>query len=189
MTANVLPLRGLPGRSTDGRQCRHCGAETETQAHVLGSCTRSSLLITARHHRVRSALANDFRRRGIRVFEEVDAFAANGSHKRADIIIVEGTKATVLDPTIRYETNSDQWAEVDLEKKRHYEPCSAFIKEKYRVQEVEVYGFYVGARGTIVPGAVKLAGKLGISDDTLRNIVLSVLKDGHKIVFNHLYRI
>ncbi|KAJ4440551.1 hypothetical protein ANN_08696 [Periplaneta americana] len=61
MTANVCPVRALPGRSQNGTHCRHCQSEKETLAHILGACPHGELLWNSRHHKIRSLLASALR--------------------------------------------------------------------------------------------------------------------------------
>ncbi|KAJ4437095.1 hypothetical protein ANN_17230, partial [Periplaneta americana] len=58
MSSNISAVRAIPGRTLSTTRCRHpdC-SELETLGHVLGQCPKGELLINARHHRVRHALA------------------------------------------------------------------------------------------------------------------------------------
>ncbi|KAJ4433764.1 hypothetical protein ANN_16076 [Periplaneta americana] len=104
-----IAVRALPGRTLSTTRCRHpdC-SELETLGHVLGQCPKGELLIIARHHRVRHALA----------ISRADIIAINGRLKRA----------LVLDPTIRFERNLNQATEVDIDKSI-YEPCLPYLSQ------------------------------------------------------------
>lgn len=124
MIGQVAGVRGVPGRSKDGRQCRYC-TETyvyESLSHVLGSCPRGQPLRIARHNIVRSTYAYEIRKKGCKtydVYEEKECIADDGSTRRVDILAIdEKTKSgIILDPTIRFETSLNQDLEVDVEKK------------------------------------------------------------------------
>ena len=45
--------------------------ETETHGHVLRSCAKGELLITSRHHKVRSSIAAFLKSLGFKIYEEI----------------------------------------------------------------------------------------------------------------------
>ena len=118
MSCNISAVRAIPGRSFNTTRCRFpdCN-ETETLGHVLGSCPKGELLINARHHKVRSTLALSLKSSGWETHEEVHCNSTDGSFRRADIIAINrrSEKAFILDPTVRFERESNQATE-DLEK-------------------------------------------------------------------------
>ena len=132
MIGMVAPVRSLPGRSTSTTHCRHC-RENETLPHVLGSCPQGALLRVKRRNVIRSILTNELRRKAFEVHEEVQCLAEDESTRRIDIIVFNRHKseAEILDPTIRFERSSSQPREVDLEKKRIYEPTVPYFLEFY----------------------------------------------------------
>ncbi|KAJ4440395.1 hypothetical protein ANN_08536 [Periplaneta americana] len=85
------------------------------------------------------------------VYEEVHCISSTGSTKRADIIAIDNSQKIgfIIDPTIRFEGAEFQPQEVDLEKKRHYEPCFPYLEEKYRIPVCrwEVIGLLFGNTG------------------------------------------
>ncbi|KAJ4448764.1 hypothetical protein ANN_00155 [Periplaneta americana] len=97
--------------------------------HVLGSCPRGELLINARYHKVRTALASTIKCLEWQVHEEIHCLSTDGSHRRADIIKINRCtqKAIIIDPTIRCDRDLQQTDEVDKEKKSIYDdedsPC------------------------------------------------------------------
>ncbi|KAJ4450806.1 hypothetical protein ANN_02236 [Periplaneta americana] len=118
MVGNVAAVRAVPGRSQDNR-CRHCQNEVETLAHVLGSCPHDVGLRNARHHQVRSIIATALKDAHYNTFEEVHGLSVTGSTRRIDIIAFkESTRSGfIIDPTVRFETNGEQPAEVNKEKR------------------------------------------------------------------------
>ncbi|KAJ4425674.1 hypothetical protein ANN_27870 [Periplaneta americana] len=89
------------------------------RGHVLGQCPKGELLINARHHHVRHALATSLKTLNWEIHEEVHCVSSDGSFRRADIVAINGRlkRALVLDPTIRFERNLNQATEVGIEKK------------------------------------------------------------------------
>ncbi|KAJ4441928.1 hypothetical protein ANN_11791 [Periplaneta americana] len=125
MASNISAVRAIPGRTLSTTRCCYpdC-SELETLGHVLGQCPKGELLINARHHRVRHALATSLKTLNWEIHEEVHCVSSDGSFRWADIIAVNGClkRALVLDPTICFERNLNQATEVDIEKKSIYEP-------------------------------------------------------------------
>ncbi|KAJ4444357.1 hypothetical protein ANN_06149 [Periplaneta americana] len=151
MTAKLAAVRSVPGRSLDGTRCRHGCPEIETLAHVLGFCEQGLLLRNSRHHLVRSKIAAALRNKGWIVEEEISCLAKNGSTRRVDILAynADTKQGIIVDPTIRFEVECHQSAEVHREKKSIYEPTVNYFKLKYALIHVEVFGLLIGARGTI----------------------------------------
>ncbi|KAJ4449524.1 hypothetical protein ANN_00925 [Periplaneta americana] len=136
-------VRAVPGRSQDNC-CRHCHNEVETLAHVLGSCPHGEGLRNATHHQVRSIIATaDYN-----TFEEVHGLSVTGSTRRIDIIAFKESirSGFIIDSTVRFETDEEQPAEVDKEKKNIYNPTIPYYLQKYQLEELEVIGILVGAR-------------------------------------------
>ncbi|KAJ4443339.1 hypothetical protein ANN_05007 [Periplaneta americana] len=101
------------------RKAMHCHNEVETLAHVLGSCPHGEGLRSATHHQVRSIIATALKDADYNTFEEVYGLSVTGSTRRIDIIAFkESTRSGfIIDPTVRFETNEEQPAEVDKEKR------------------------------------------------------------------------
>ncbi|KAJ4436285.1 hypothetical protein ANN_18916 [Periplaneta americana] len=115
------------------------------------SLEQGLLLRNSRHHLVRSKIAAALRNKGWIVEEEISCLAENGSTRRVDILAynADTKQGIIVDPTIRFEVGCHQSAEVHHEKKSIYEPTVNYIKLKYALIHVEVFGLLVGARGTI----------------------------------------
>ncbi|KAJ4447114.1 hypothetical protein ANN_09114 [Periplaneta americana] len=72
-----------------------------------------------------------------------------GNTRRIDIIAFkESTRSGfIIDPTVRFETNEEQPVEVDKEKNNICNPTIPYYLQKYQLEELEVIGLLVGARG------------------------------------------
>lgn len=153
LNVNYANLNFVPGVESTSSLCRKCGKETETIAHVTGSCPSKNLLVTASHHRVKNRLTQILRDKGFDCFEEVHVIDTEGHSRFSDIIAFDKKvkRAFIIDPTIRYETNNqDQDSEIVDEKTAIYEKCIPFYKEKYanafEIQEWYVRGLWFGRR-------------------------------------------
>jgi Reverse transcriptase (RNA-dependent DNA polymerase) len=188
MIGSVAPVRVVPGRSQDGSRCRHC-SEFETLAHVLGSCDHGNLLITSRHHRIRSLIADALRKKKFIVHEEVHCVADNGSNRRVDILVFDSVTLNgyIIDPTVRLETDKDQPVNVHLEKTNIYTPCIPYLLHRYQLASLEVIGLLVGARGTITTFFDDFRRKFGLPSQVLEDVALVALKGSSQILHNHLY--
>ncbi|OQV15497.1 hypothetical protein BV898_10364 [Hypsibius exemplaris] len=125
--------------------------EIESLAHVLGACQKGSLLRNARQDRVEKAIGEALKKTGLEIDYESGCVADNGSRRRTDIVSIdrEAEKGFIVDPTIRFEANLSQPHDVDAEKKAIYEPTITFFRDCTGIQDWEVIGLLVGARGTI----------------------------------------
>jgi len=198
MSMNSMANRSTGGRSLGNRHCRNppCSEKNtiETLSHIRGSCPRSELLRNSAHHKIRTQLANLFRNKGLEVHEEVHCLAQNeeNSHqnRRADIVILDRTnnKGTILDPTLRWETNEENQDKlIDEEKKSIYEPTIPFFKEKYHISDWEVHGLWFGARGTASPLLKDFFKKNKLEMRELKEMCLVVMRDTLNIIHKHIY--
>ncbi|KAJ4432134.1 hypothetical protein ANN_20750 [Periplaneta americana] len=184
MNANLAAVRGVPGRSLDGSRCRHGCPETENLAHVQGQCNRGLLLRNARHHHVRSLIASALRKKSWTVEEEVFCLATNGSSRRIDIIAYSQTtkKGYIIDPTIRIETGSSQPEDVNQEKINIYLPTVDYFKAKYQLEDIEVIGLLIGARGVSLKFFERFRKTFELPQTLTADIITSVLKRSCQIL-------
>ena len=125
---------------------------------------------------------------GWKVLQEVQC-TGDGS-KRIDIIAYNqaSKKGLILDPTIRMEQNDIHQAEaVNQEKKLHYDACIPYFQEKFGLENIEVIGLYVGARGTISKFFLDFIKSQALSMSLMEDIVISVLKKSVQICVHHLF--
>ncbi|KAJ4435502.1 hypothetical protein ANN_18118 [Periplaneta americana] len=160
-----IGLRENPGKNLN--QCI---------GHVLGQCPKGELLINARHHRVRHALATSLKTLNWEIHEEVHCVSSDSSFRRADIIAINGRleRALVLDPTIRFERNINEATEVDIEKKSIYEPCLPYLSQKYNVplKQWSVIGLLFGSRCSITKFKWNYLKELHIPFDYVMSILI-----------------
>uniref|UniRef100_A0A8D8VK96 Reverse transcriptase n=1 Tax=Cacopsylla melanoneura TaxID=428564 RepID=A0A8D8VK96_9HEMI len=156
MSTSTSAVRAIPGRSQEGAHCRRCPLPietkpTETLGHVLGSCPYGHLARINRHNTIRSILATELKKQ-FEVYEEVSGIASDGSSRRIDIIAIDrkNKKGIIVDPTVRIESNENQPYDVNDEKRSIYNPTIPYYKNKYGLNEIEVIGLLIGARGMIL---------------------------------------
>ena len=189
MVGNVTAVRTIPGRSQDAR-CRHQNCtEFETLPHVLGSCDRGNLLRNTRHHLIRTQIADALRTNGFNVHEEIHCVGDGDSNRRADIIAMlpDSKYGYIIDPTVRMEVDEQQPEMVNLEKQNIYNSCIPYLKEKYDLEEMEVIGLLVGARGTIPQFFKDFANQFRIPKSVIDSIAISAVKGSAQILHNHLH--
>jgi hypothetical protein len=188
MVGNVMPVNAIPRPDQGTLYCRHGCKKTETLGHILGECHRGSLIRNNRHHAVRSLIAEAMTKIGWKVLQEVEC-TGNGS-RRVDIIAYNQTtkKGIILDPTVRMEQNDINQSEaVNQAKKDIYEPCIPYFCEKLGLDDIEVIGLYIGARGTISKFFLEFMKTQGLMSTLIEDIVVSVLKKSAQICIHHLF--
>ncbi|KAJ4444022.1 hypothetical protein ANN_05811, partial [Periplaneta americana] len=160
MNANLAAVRGVPGRSLDGSRCRHGCPETETLAHV-------------------------------QVEEEVFCLATNGSSRRTDIIAYSQTtkKGYIIDPAIRIETGSSQPEDVNQENINIYLPTVDYFKAKYQLENIEVIGLLIGARGVIPKFFESFRKTFELPQTFTTDIMTLVLKRSCQILSHHIHSV
>ena len=89
------------------------------------------------------------------------------------------------DPRLREKI--DQANAVDIENKKHYEPCITYFLEKFDPTKLEVIGLLVGARGTIPKFFVNFCKKFKLPNSMIKEIIISVVRGSNTIAHNHLY--
>ncbi|KAJ4449806.1 hypothetical protein ANN_01212 [Periplaneta americana] len=111
----------------DSNCCRHCFNEIETLAHVLGFCLHGETLCNARHHKIRSTLAQALRDNN----EEIQGLSETGSCWRVDILAFNNTTGYIIDSTICFELNTTQPEDVNNEKNQIYGPTVPYYLNMY----------------------------------------------------------
>ena len=191
MSCNVYPVRSLPGRSQDGPLCRHNGcSRRETLPHILGFCEKGELLRNKRHNDARTILAKHLRSNiNFEVVEEIHCLENDGSTRRVDILCIDKLtrNAYIIDPTIRWEINSEQPEEVHLEKCAIYEPCIPYFQNKFKLNNIEVIGLMFGARGTITSFFEHFRHRFKLQKSILNELIISIIRGTNQIAHNHLY--
>ncbi|KAJ4448482.1 hypothetical protein ANN_10498 [Periplaneta americana] len=93
----------------------------------------------------------------------------------------------IIDSTVRFETNEEQPAEVDKEKKNIYNPTIPYYLQKYQLEELEVIGLLVGARDNATIFMKDVFKRLGIRTSIIPIVTLAALKGSIALLKHHLY--
>ncbi|KAJ4435738.1 hypothetical protein ANN_18355 [Periplaneta americana] len=100
---------------------------------------------------------------------EVRGLSTTGSTRRIDMIAFQDhRRGFIIDPTVRFETCKSQPQDV------HKEPTIPYYQEKHQMQQIEVIGLMVGARGFISKQRLRWAGhvaRMGESRNAYRMLV------------------
>ena len=126
---------------------------------------------------------------GYNVHEEVHCVGEGDSNRRADIIAIlpNAKNGFIIDPTVRIEVDEQQPEAVNVEKQGIYNPCIPYLKDKYDLEEMEVIGLLVGARGTIPQFFKDFANQFRIPKSVIDSIAISAVKGSAQILHNHLH--
>ena len=194
LNVNYANLNGVPGSSNGQASilCRRCGRERETPSHVLGACPFGELRRIQRHDKIKNKLADVLREKNIACHIEVACKDKVGSNRRVDILAYDPrSKCTyIIDPTIRFETNEDVGGIVQAEKEAIYSGCSDDLKKcfpQYSIDNIEIYGLWFGARGTISTQVVSFFSRFGLDESHLAGMAESVVIDSIKMIHHHIY--
>ncbi|KAJ4429770.1 hypothetical protein ANN_21974 [Periplaneta americana] len=134
-------------------------------------------------------IAEALRKKGLTVHEEVHGISQVGSCRRIDMLAIPpgSTSAYIIDPTVRFEAQEQQPAEVHIEKCRIYESTVPFYLEKYHLTSIEAIGLMVGARGTKPRLFVSFCKKFQLNNDFIRDVSLTAIRGSLAILKYHLY--
>ncbi|KAJ4426415.1 hypothetical protein ANN_27229 [Periplaneta americana] len=118
-------------------------------------------------------------------FEEVHGLSVTGS--TIDIIAFTTRSGFIIDPTVRFETNEEQPAEVD-KKKEYLQSYHSILPPKIPARkELEVIGLLFGARGTATLFMKDVFKRLGIPTSIIPIVTLAALKGSIALLRHHLY--
>uniref|UniRef100_A0A8C5JJ73 Reverse transcriptase n=1 Tax=Junco hyemalis TaxID=40217 RepID=A0A8C5JJ73_JUNHY len=170
LRANVYPTREFLARGRHEnfvQSCRHCGATLETTAHIVGNCATTQEARIKRHNAICEALSEVAKREGWIVYEEPHLRDEVNELFKPDLIFVKGSKAVVVDVTVRYEHSDTSLKEAASEKARKYQRLQKQIEELTNVKDIEYVGFPMGARGKWYGKNTELLTALGLSKTRL----------------------
>ncbi|KAJ4441971.1 hypothetical protein ANN_11835 [Periplaneta americana] len=138
-----LGLRENPGKTST--RTTVVGIATTRLKLLHTSCPHGEGLRNARHQQVRSIITTALKDVDYNTFEEVHGLSVTGSTRCIDVIAFKESTISgfIIDPTVCFETNEEQPAEVDKEKKHIYNPTIPYYLQKYQLEELEVIGLLV----------------------------------------------
>jgi hypothetical protein len=95
---------------------------------------------TMKVYRPMKIIADQFRKKGFKVYEEVTALDDGRSLRRSHIKDINKWRGygLIIDPTLRLETNENQFLEVQEEKANIYSKPNPYYSKKYNIPKFEV---------------------------------------------------
>ena len=145
-------------------------------------------------------IADAVRVTGKIVHEEVPCTAYVSSDRRIDMLIIDPSspkKGLILDPTVRWEQNTKDGnvsaeerkphsQRVDEKKRNYYMACIPDLKKSYGLEEIEIKGLLIGARGTIFKLFEDVRNLLGLPKDLSKRVAVAAIKGSVQILHNHI---
>lgn len=153
--------------------CRKCRTQPETLGHILGLCQYTKGLRIKRHDEAKTTLAESLRKSN-EVFIE-PSLKVGGSLYKPDLVVKNKERVLIVDVTVRYE-NKDYLSKAEKEKITKYKPCLEHLKAKFKVSKGEVVPVVLGSRGAITPFTERSLKLMGIGDQTIKTLVMNVLR-------------
>ena len=140
---------------------------------------------------MKHAITALLRAKGFHCTEQVFCFDGT-SNRYVDILAFEpnSTKAYIIDPTVRFESNEDQDAAVQADKETIYSKCYADLSSKYPQfgrRQFETIGLWFGARGVIGRGVSAFWTRFALEPRQLAEIAEKVLLASMAMVHQHIY--
>ena len=185
MSVNDVGVYGNPRLHSQDRTCRRCPTcGVETLAHVLGFCDYGHQYILSRHNDVNRILFDILKLNGKYIVHLETPCTPEA--KRVDLLVYTKDKKQgwILDPTIRMENTKEQPLEVHDQKVNHYTSCIDHYKEEFGVENIEIIGLMIGARGTITKQFLEFCKQFEIPSKTIEDIILKVV-EWSVIILNH----
>ncbi|NXP17718.1 PO24 protein, partial [Scytalopus superciliaris] len=160
--ANVYPTREYLARGRkDGRitSCRHCKAENESCAHIIGQCPAR----IKRHNYICEMLSVEAKKKDWVIYQEPNIRDPKGELFKPDLVFVKETQALVVDVTVRFEGEANTLEKAAKEKVKKYQHLEKEIRELTNTNKVTFVGFPLGARGKWYNKNFDLLQTLGLS--------------------------
>ena len=76
---------------------------------------------------------------------------------------------------------------VDEEKRSYYMDCIPDLKKSYGLEEIEIKGLLIGARGTIFKFFEDVRKLLGLPKDLSKKVAVAAIKGSVQILHNHIH--
>ena len=146
----------------------------------------------SRHNAVKYELPKLLEAKGFTCLDEVGCKDHCGRNRRIDILAFkEGeSKAYIIDPTIRFETNEDLDKTVQSDKNKIYRGCAADLAQRFqgkRLVEFEVIGLWWGARGTVGPSVLEFFMRFDLPKKRIVWLTEMVMTASLNLLHQHIY--
>ncbi|EFO96053.1 hypothetical protein CRE_26021 [Caenorhabditis remanei] len=176
------------------KNCRWCGYECESQAHILQHCTYSlSSGITQRHDRVLNRILQEVIRGGKdnNHYDIMVDTEPGPTRERPDIIMIQkdGPEVLLADVTVPYENGvvaiEAAW-DWKMQKYSHFIDYFARLGKR-----AVILPLVVGSLGTYWPDTSNSLRMLGLSDGQIRNLIPDIsmiaLESSKQIYWRHIF--
>lgn len=181
LRTNTIPTRATMKRAHENMDstCRACGEADETQGHIIGQCATTKAKRIHRHNEIVDLLKNRLATNN-RVMAE-PTIELNGERYKLDLVILNETRALVLDVTVRYE-NKDYLTIAAKEKEDKYRDIAYKLKQDLKVESTRVVPIVVGSRGAIPQRTISEFKMLGVKKKDWLTISMIALRSSIEIV-------
>ncbi|KAM7020649.1 mitochondrial enolase superfamily member 1 [Acridotheres tristis] len=179
LRANVYPTREFLARGRQDKyikSCRHCDADIETSAHIIGNCPVTQDARIKRHNHICEVLLEEAKKKDWVVFKEPHIRDTNKELHKPDLIFVKDDRALVVDVTVRYEAAKTTLEEAAAEKVNKYKHLETEVRNLTNAKDVVFMGFPLGARGKWHPGNFELLEALGLCKSRQEKIARTLSK-------------
>lgn len=151
LRAIVYPTREFLSRGREEnyiKACRHCDADNETCAHIIGCCPVTQYAQIKRHNHICDLLIEEARKRDWVVFKEAHIKDTIKELYKPDLIFVKDGHALVVDVTVRYKASKTSLEEDAADKVNKYKHLETEVRHLTNAKDVVFKGFPLGAWGT-----------------------------------------
>lgn len=178
LRGNALPTIGIPSNPREKRNCRAGCNRVESLSHVLQKCPVTHWKRIRRHDNIVSIVRKEAEAKGFRVETEPRIRSEEGL-KKPDLVIINQDNLTVVDVGVHWEGPRSLRASYQ-NKITHYSSRGFVeaLKRRYGAEKnISVQPLIVGARGIWCDLNKSIVRTLGLSNSTVRRIVLAVIRD------------
>lgn len=162
LRSNTVPTReygarGRPGTIVD---CRRCGRSVETLGHISGRCLALKGLRIKRHDEVCRQVKVLALKRGFEVVETPKVIGTDGKSYFPDLILKNGEKVFIVDPTVVWDDDPKSLKEAAKGKETKYRRIVTAVETMTGGKVADVIPVVVGARGAWYGGNTKITEAL-----------------------------
>lgn len=123
LRANDYPTREFSARGRQDQYLkawRHCKADNEIWAHIIGNCPVAQDAGIKRHNYICEVLSKEAKKKDGAVFQEPHISDNNKELYKPDLVLVKVAQAFVVDVTMQYESAKTSLEEGTIEKVNKY---------------------------------------------------------------------
>uniref|UniRef100_A0A3Q2NSF9 ribonuclease H n=1 Tax=Fundulus heteroclitus TaxID=8078 RepID=A0A3Q2NSF9_FUNHE len=172
----VMSRSASGGRADDGLDCRLCGVTTETLGHVVSCCEGLQHNRMKSHNKICRLLAELAASKGWSVERERRLFKANGGKGVPDIILNKNKESLVVDVALCYDSSDAYMSRMERRKIDKYHPLEEAVKQTFRTEKVEFFGFPMGVKGKWHKPNSNLLRRMGFSQAETKRLARMITR-------------